>query len=336
MDENLKKHMEEQELIRKSRAVKAKQHLTDELKAKKLKNLINGPDETTDYGKLIEMAKKDMKDRNKCIPFIDEKFNEFVQLGPGSLGLILAQTGTGKSTISANIAAKLIKEGKKVLVIANEEKDSDVAIRVSCLQKDLNIHKFKTTDPVKTYSDEVKEQIINGVSDLQGKLEVRGLAYKNNSDIVTSKEGLLAILEQSKGKYDAIIIDYYQNVSHSLNNPGKDIYTVQHELGVELDKIKHEIGCPIILFAQVKAGKDNYKARIEGRKSIINKCTDIYEFCKQKDKTTSLFMCHKSRWLATVGHLGLMDYVEGKLELLNVHETELDVLHSMATAAPPK
>lgn len=303
-------------LIRKAGAIKAKNYVEEAIKAKKTETLLQSGDESTNYTQLIENAKQDLIERSKSINFIDDKFKNFIQLAPGSLAIIAAKSGTGKSTISANIAANLIKDGKKVLVIANEEKDTDVAVRVACLLGGYNIHKYKSNSSDYCYTEGEKFHIIETIQSLEGLLEIRGLTYKGSPDLVTSLEGMKTILDDAKGKYSCVIIDYYQNVDHSLNNHSKNQYDCQHDFGGILDKVKHEIGCPIVLFAQCTNGKDHLKVRIEGRKSIYNKATDIYEFVQHpdKDSNASILECFKDRWLGVQGKALTMEYTEGKLQ----------------------
>lgn len=312
----------ESDLIRKASAIRSKNFIEDAIEAKKTESLLTSGDEATDYTKLISEAKEDLLERSKSISFIDDKFNNFIQLAPGSLAIIAAKSGTGKSTISANIAANLIKEKKRVLVIANEEKDTDVAVRVACLLGGYNIHKYKSNDPSFCYTEGEKLHIIETIQNLSGLLEIKGLTYKGTSDIVTSLEGMEAILNDAIDQYSAVIIDYYQNVDHSLNNHAKSQYDCQHEFGSMLDKMKHVIGCPIILFAQCTNGKDHLKMRIEGRKSIFNKATDVYEFVQSTDKTSnlSLFECFKDRWLGVQGKALTMEYSQGALKAKTIFD----------------
>jgi replicative DNA helicase len=324
----------ESSIIRKAGAIRSKNYIKDAIKSKQLNDILKSGDEATNYAQLVEQAKLDLSERSKSIPFIDDKFNKFIQLAPGSLAIIAAKTGTGKSTISANIAARLINDQKRVLVIANEEKDTDVAVRVACLLGGYNIHKYKSNDPTFCYSPKEKLDIINSIQSLSGFLEIRGLTYKGIADLVTSLEGMKTILEDAKGKYSAVIIDYYQNVDHSLENHLKDQYECQHEFGSMLDKMKHEIGCPIILFAQCISGKDHLKVRIEGRKSIFNKATDVYEFVQDSAKGSkmSILECLKDRWLGVQGNVLSLEYLEGRLQAKTIFEVIEDDLNSLTKA----
>jgi hypothetical protein len=318
----------ESSIIRKASAIKSKNFIKEVVKAKRTEDLLNSGDESTNYDVLIENAKIDLIERSKSIGFIDDKFKNFIQLAPGSLAIIAAKSGTGKSTISANVAANLIKDGKRVLVIANEEKDTDVAVRVACLLGGYNIHRYKSNDPLFAYSDDEKMLIIESIASLGGLLEIRGLTYKGSTDLVTSLEGMKTILDDAKGQYSAVIIDYYQNVDHSLSNHAKNQYDCQHDFGSMLDKVKHDIGCPIILFAQCTAGKEHLKTRIEGRKSIYNKATDIFEFVQNPEKTSkaSLLECYKDRWLGVQGKALTMEYSEGKLKANTIFDLAQAIL----------
>jgi len=67
------------------------------------------------------------------ITFINEELTKAIPFTRENLYLICAYTGSGKSTVAANISYPLWKQGKKILVISNEESEQDILFRVSCL-----------------------------------------------------------------------------------------------------------------------------------------------------------------------------------------------------------
>lgn len=285
----------------------------------KLKRIVDGKqlqqdltdiDFTTDFDDLSDKAKTDAFERDNSIIFLYDAMDEFVQLGPGSLALICAATGTGKSTLTANIAYSLIRQNKKVLIIANEEKRTDVAARISCLQLDVNIHKYKAKDGL---PDVIKANVIENIKNFDNKqLSIIALDFKNDSRIVTSPEGMNAILKSAMGKFDAVIIDYYQNINNSIQNPGLQPHEANEIFAKEVDYIKNEIGCPIIMMAQIRRGDDDYKTRLEGRRLILNKCTDVFEVKIDKAYNRSIMICHKDRWLGNQGEEKFIGYDGGK------------------------
>ncbi len=277
---------------------------------KQLQRDLQDLDFTTDFDMLSDAAKVDAFDRDHSVEFLYPDMDDFVQLAPGSLALICAATGTGKSTLTANIAYSLLRQGKRVLIIANEEKRTDVAARISCLQLDVNIHKYKAKNGL---PDTIKENVLDNIKNFDNKfLAIVALDFKNDSRIVTSPEGMLALLKGAKDKYDAVIIDYYQNINQSINNPGLQPHEANEIFAREVDHIKNEIGCPIIMMAQIRRGDDDYKTRLEGRRLILNKCTDVFEVKIDKAYNRSVMICHKDRWLGNQGEEKFIGYQAGK------------------------
>lgn len=277
---------------------------------KQLQRDLQDIDFTTDFDELSEKAKADAFDRQNAVEFLYPEMDDFVQLAPGSLALICAATGTGKSTLTANVAYSLLRQGKRVLIIANEEKRTDVAARISCLQLDVNIHKYKSKNGL---PDVIRQNVLDNIKTFDSKqLAIVALDFKDDSRIVTSPEGMIALLRGATDKYDAIIIDYYQNINNSINNPGLQPHEANEIFAREVDHIKNEIGCPIIMMAQIRRGDDDYKTRLEGRRLILNKCTDVFEVKIDKDFCRSVMICHKDRWLGNQGEEKYIGYQAGK------------------------
>lgn len=283
-------------------------------------------DFTTDFDELAEKAKEDDIQRMNSVEFMYPEMNHFVQLAPGSLALICASTGTGKSTLTANITYGLLRDGKKILILANEEKRTDVAARISCLQLDVSIHDYKRKDGL---PEVVKKMVLDNIANLDPKqLAIIALDYRDDQRYVTSPEGMEAILNHAVGKYDAVIIDYYQNINHSINNPGYQAHEANEMFAKSVDYIKNKIGCPIIMMAQIRRGDEDYKVRLEGRRLILNKCTDIFEVKIDKANKRSLMICHKDRWLGNQGEEQFIGYKAGKF-VPYTREFEEDVRSSV-------
>ena len=216
------------------------------------------------------------------------------------------------STLTANIAYSLMARGKRVLIIANEETRQDVAIRISCLQLGVNIHAYMRKNNI---PQSVKDSVIDNVRRISDKqLSIVAQDYRNDSRYVTSAECVIALLDgvtkrkDTPEKYDAVIIDYYQNINQSINNPGLQAHEANEIFARQVDKIKNEIGCPIIMMAQIRPGDDYFITRLEGRRLILNKCTDILEIKIDKDNHRSLLKCHKDRWNGNQGEERFIAY----------------------------
>jgi len=283
------------------------QRITD---GKNLADTLSSIDFDTDFDQLSKDARADAAERANAIVFMYDELSDFVQLAPGSLALICAATGTGKSTLTANVAYALLRAGKRTLIIANEEKRTDVAARISCLQLDVSIHDYKRKGGL---PDLIRDNVLDNIANLNKRmLTIIALDYKNDQRVVTSPEGMEQILDQATGKYDAVIIDYYQNINHSIHNPGFQAHEANEMFAKHVDNIKNTIGCPIIMMAQIRRGDDDFKVRLEGRRLILNKCTDIFEIKIDKPNRRSALIAHKDRWLGNQGEERFLGYDRGK------------------------
>lgn len=290
--------------------------VNDEIKriseSQKAKKALSIDSLATDWEAASSEAIKDDRDRRKAVYLVNNSINKFMCLAPRSLCVIGAASGTGKSTFTANIAYPLFKQGKKVLIIVNEETTQDVGIRIACLELGISIHKYKDKN-LDALSKEDRDQVQSFLPQLRGSVDVIGLDYKSNSNFTTTVEGLEKILDEAKGKYDCIVIDYYQNICRSLSNPNLNQYQVQELFANLLDREKHIVGCPLIVFAQMKTNKDqDSKERLEGRKILFNKATDFFEMLIDKENNRSAFKCLKDRWLGRNGDHIMIGYDAGR------------------------
>jgi predicted ATP-dependent serine protease len=203
---------------------------------------------STKYGSLskdqVSKLQKDNREyieaAKKATIFINPGFDGIVPFFRKNLILIGAKTGEGKSTAVANIAYSLLSSrnasGKvcRVLVITNEERAEDFYNRVTCLIKGwhyTNHNKFSEEQI------DIFEKMISTLAD-SGRLTVIDDAYNNSHGVTTTIEGIENVFESLMANeewYDAIIIDYYQNVMASQNDPRLGEYDVQAKFSRMLD-----------------------------------------------------------------------------------------------------
>ncbi len=267
---------------------------------------------TKNIEKAIVLGREYMDSAAHCMTFINEDFNGVVPFFAKNLILMGAYSGEGKSTTTANIAYPLLQQGKKVLVISNEEMVADVYNRVTCLFRGLiysNHEKF--TKEQKDMFDESAKILSQRMYVIDNNSEVSG--------ITTSYEGITGILNkliEENERYDVIIIDYYQNVTDMKSDPSMESFKVQDKLAVFLDDFKNRYSAPIVVMAQMKPrDKENtqpFKERIEGRKSIYNKCTFAIEARADKQKMCTEWTVQKTRFNNCHGKVVLTGWEMGK------------------------
>jgi replicative DNA helicase len=232
-----------------------------------------------------------------------EDFKGCVPMFARNLILVGAETGHGKSTLTANIAMQFIAQSKRVLVITNEEHPTDVLNRIICLIEGwaYNDHSNITKEQQDKF-DELYPILLS-------RLAVIDDSYNGIGGLTTTIEGLKTIqnsLKEQEEKYDVIIHDYYQNTNASNKNPTAGIYEVQNEVGRSWDQFKNIYNAPIVLLCQLKAlSKDDdstpFKERIEGRKSVFNFCTCALEARANKETQTTEWTFYKSRFQKSLG-----------------------------------
>jgi hypothetical protein len=81
--------------------------------------------------------------------------------------------------------------------------------------------------------------------------------------------------------------------------------------------------------AQIRRGETDYKDRLEGRRLILNKCTDIFELKTDKEHSRSILIVHKDRWLGNQGQEIPMGY-RGGAYLPYTQQFEEDVANMKA------
>jgi replicative DNA helicase len=263
----------------------------DKLKNLSLKSLMQG--NTRIIQARREEEEKSLRDR---LIWIDEAFSKQVPLTTDQLYLFGGMSKNGKSTLSANIVHSLAKQTKKSLVISNEESTTDVLARVACLDVGVNFNK----DKLGLTSSSDREKVTRRSLQAAELVHVVGKEQAATYTIEVVKQLLELSLAED---YSVIVLDYFQVVSQSLDNPTLSYYDVLSMLATFLGSFVKRSKAPLVVFAQLKPNtKDggDFKNRLEHCKSIFNVATHIFELTKDKETRTSVLEAVNSRFAGDV------------------------------------
>lgn len=255
--------------------------------------------------------------------FINKTFRKLVPYFRKNLILVGGDTGDGKSTAVANIIYSTITRvnpatGKagRVLVLTNEEAPEDFYNRITCLVKGWKYanHDQFSDDQRKDFREHIPIWAKNG------RLTIIGDTYQGVPGWTTSVEGIETIfnnLLRDGNIYDAVIIDYYQNIRYSKVDPKADEYECQRKLSGFLDQMKLLYPGPIVVMAQMKKLVDNedttpFNVRLKGSKLICDKATFICEIIPERSLLRSRWRVWKSRFTEAVGKSEYTGYDRGK------------------------
>lgn len=279
-------------------------------------NILGIPDETIDVSVTLEEVEafgntesikemyEDIGSYNRMLKerltFINPALSNAIPFTRENLYLICGYTGNGKSTIAANISWPLWKQGKKILVIANEESKQDVLFRIACLELNYNFNDYKKG----LMPASMQKECALLFPDISKFVKVLDVVYKGG--LTTRIEGIKAALEAVKKEdYSAVMIDYFQLIRYSVTDPAKSTYSVLDDLRIYLGRYIKSSDIPVVIFAQLHSmGKRNnveLDSRIKECPGILEPSTVVIEVVPNFEDQTTTFAIKKDRF----GHQGM-------------------------------
>lgn len=229
------------------------------------------------------------------ITFINDDLTKAIPFTRENLYLLCAYSGSGKSTVAANVSYPLWKQGKKSLVISNEESEQDILFRIACLDLGYNFNSYKKG----TMPASLQKQCLMLFPEIAKYVKIADVNYKNG--LTTKVEGVKNLLEAVNGKgYSCAMIDYYQLIKKTITNPGADTYNVLNDFRIWLGQYIKRADLPIVVFAQLHSlGKRNNKdldSRIKHCPDVYEPATVVVEIIPDFENQTSSFLLMKDRF----------------------------------------
>jgi archaellum biogenesis ATPase FlaH len=276
----------------------------------RLAKFVDGIDLSTGSEKeinaLVEENNKFFEVIKDSAVFLNDDFKEDVPFFPGTATLILGTTGAGKSTVSANIAFQSLAQGKRVLLIVNEEVKRDCYNRITAISKKWHYKEFDefTPDEIKVYNKYYKI-LRPRLTIIDNYTDDRTQITKNTNTVEGMEKIFQRVLEEKEkgNKYDVIIIDYYQNIKYSLEDPTKPDWKCQEIFADMIDQYKNVVECPIVILAQLDEKKKDmdvgdWKGLIAGRKVIGEKVTCAIQIKPDYENFRTEWIVNKGRWIS--------------------------------------
>jgi hypothetical protein len=280
----------------------------------------------TDIGKYKKMLAERITLINDAlsatIPFTRENFY-----------LFCAYTGSGKSTVAANITYPLWKQKKKTLVISNEESKQDILFRIACLDLGLNFNDYKKGQ----MSNDDILKVVQLFPEISNYVKVLDVTYQDG--ITTKIEGIKKALESVKKEesYSCVLIDYFQLIKYSLKDSKKTAYDNLNDLRVWIGQYIKSSTMPVVMFAQLysvskKGGAKDIDTRIKDCTSIVEPATVIIEIVPNFENKTSEFIIHKDRF-GRAGHKIVCGFEKGRYTMVTADEVaQLEKMGKLAAA----
>lgn len=230
------------------------------------------------------------------ITLINDSLTAAIPFTRENLYLFCAYTGSGKSTVAANISYPLWKQGKKVLVVSNEETEQDVLLRIACLDKGYNFNDYKKGH----MPPETLREICALMPEISQYIKVLDVSWREG--LTTKIEGVKGALNALKGQgFSCVLIDYYQLIKYSITQGDRTTYDVLNDLRSWLGMYIKSSEIPVCLFVQLysigkRGGVKDIDARIKECSAIVEPATVIIEVVPNFDDATTDFIIHKDRF----------------------------------------
>lgn len=278
---------------------------------------------------VVDIAKYN-KMLDERITLVNESLTAAIPFTRENLYLFCAYTGSGKSTVAANISYPLWKQQKKVLVISNEESKQDVLFRIACLDLGFNFNDYKKG----SMPAENQRAAIALFPEISQYVKVLDVTYKEG--LTTKLEGIKSALDAIKtSDYSCVLIDYFQLIKYSVSDKSKKTYEVLNDLRVWLGLYIKRSNVPIVLFAQLysqskrQAKGHDIDTRIKECSAIVEPATVIIEVIPNFEERTTDFVIHKDRFGAAGARI-MCPFEKGRyLKHLDVREQAVRKLDSL-------
>lgn len=196
---------------------------------------------------IINEMKLNLDNGNLIGEFIKTGYSQFDDitngLRPGSLVVLAARPGIGKTAFSLNLALNVAEQGKKVLIFNLEMNKNELVNRLLSTTANIDLKRIFDNSVVK--NDEELVKLNNAYQILSNyDIEIEDNANVNIEYIKNSCRN-----SNRESKVDLIIVDYLQLINHTIKNSTRE--QVVSEVSRNLKTLALELNVPIIALSQL-------------------------------------------------------------------------------------
>ena len=186
---------------------------------------------------------------------------------PGTLNVILAAQGVGKSLLMCDLISGMLQNSKNVLMVSLEMSENEMLKRIHANVFDIGINTFrdlaKTENEIKQLDrpETTKDMIMNAyqkfkMSGTCGKFFVK--EYPAGSFSALMLADLVDKFRVEKNiKFDCIFIDYLGIMKSDLISANSGLYSYVKSIGEEVRAQAVKLGVPIISASQLNRSSVN-------------------------------------------------------------------------------
>ena len=218
-------------------------------------------------------------ERNIGILTEHTEFNKRLGTGflPGTLSVICAAQGVGKSLLMCDMISGFIKNGKNVLLVSLEMSEKEMMKRIYANVFDINVNRFsdlsKTSGELENLSESsgpiTKNQILSKYDSFKvgdrGKLFIK--EYPTGSCSASMLESLVKKYQQQKNvKFDVILVDYLGIAKSDRVSPSAGLYSYVKAIGEEFRAAALNLGVALISASQLNRASVNQTENVDNSK----------------------------------------------------------------------
>ena len=183
---------------------------------------------------------------------------------PGTLSLVLAPQGIGKSLFLTDLISGMVKQNKNILLVSLEMAEKEIMKRVHANAMDLPINSLidlsKTPEELKGLTRKIvtKEEVLEAHKRVNADNKVGKLFIKDYSPGEFSTLMLEQLIQSYKDEHDVefdiIYVDYLGIMKSDLLTPAAGLYSYIKSIAEELRGLARKIELPIISCQQLNRG----------------------------------------------------------------------------------